>query len=162
MAADFFKFILFFFLLLLSSCVCVSVCRTLCLAVDSVGVDSSRPTIPTEAHLWPEGPEPFHPGSTRRRSRYGERKMYARRTRLNAWEECYSYRDPWIILVSCCDTGKYVSSEYCHCYFSLEVMQGRMWPVICLCTPNHCQLWWLGEENCKFLKSICSTDICRA
>jgi len=61
------------------NCISLSVFdgRTVCLAVDCVGVDPSRPTIPTKANLWPEGPESFHPGSTGCRSRYGERKMYA-------------------------------------------------------------------------------------
>lgn len=58
--------------------------RTACLAVVSVGLDPARLVIPTEANLWPEGPEPFHTGSTRRRRCYGERKMYAC---IQTWEQ---------------------------------------------------------------------------
>lgn len=58
--------------------------RTACLAVVSVGLDPARLVIPTEANLWPEGPEPFHTGSTRRRRCYGERKMYAC---IKTWEQ---------------------------------------------------------------------------
>lgn len=65
-------------------CLLCVISRTACLAVVSVGLDPARLVIPTEANLWPEGPEPFHTGSTRHRRCYGERKMYAC---IKTWEQ---------------------------------------------------------------------------
>ena len=56
---------------------CIYVCRTACLALGGVGVDPAEPTVPTETHLWREGPEPFHYGGAGRTCCYGERKTYA-------------------------------------------------------------------------------------
>lgn len=134
----------------LNNCAFLSVCRTVRLAAISVGVDPSRPTVPTKANLWPEGPEPFHSGSTRRRSCYGERKMYEcsktqiQRKRIRAQLLCSRHK-----LSS--DTINKMALNKMFNFSILEVMQRRMYSDRgCLCSPNYCQLWWLGKEKCKY------------